>query len=175
MEIWRDVEGYEGRYSVSNQGNVRSNNYHREQREQLLIPSPDKDGYLRVLLYLRGFRRTRGVHQLVAEAFLVPDAARPHVNHKDTVVTNNHDWNLEWCTNPENNKHAILHGLIPNQMKGAHSPHARVFQATSPDGVVFIFKGLKAFCISHGLLQGEMSNVVTGRAKTHRGWTCIKL
>ena len=28
-EIWKDVEGYEGKYQVSNWGRVRSENYHR--------------------------------------------------------------------------------------------------------------------------------------------------
>lgn len=26
-EIWKDIEGYEGKYQVSNKGNVRSLNY----------------------------------------------------------------------------------------------------------------------------------------------------
>ena len=34
MEIWRDIEGYEGLYQVSNLGRVRSLNYKRTGKVQ---------------------------------------------------------------------------------------------------------------------------------------------
>ena len=37
MEIWKDIQGYEGRYQISNYGRVKSLNYHRERREVILM------------------------------------------------------------------------------------------------------------------------------------------
>ena len=40
MEIWRDIKGYEGLYQVSNEGRVRSLNYHMQKGvERILLSS----------------------------------------------------------------------------------------------------------------------------------------
>lgn len=36
IEEWKDIEGYAGKYQISNQGNVRSLNYHREGEPRLM-------------------------------------------------------------------------------------------------------------------------------------------
>lgn len=41
---------------------------------------------------------------------------------------------------------------------------------TSPDGQVFDVKGLKGFCLEHGLEYKYMSAVIRGRQGHHRGW-----
>jgi group I intron endonuclease len=46
--------------------------------------------------------------------------------------------------------------------------------AISPDGVVYSpIVGLKKFCEEHGLDSGQMSRVLNGTAKTHKGWTKV--
>ena len=37
-EIYKDIVGYEGKYQVSNLGNVKSLNYKRSGKEKLLVP-----------------------------------------------------------------------------------------------------------------------------------------
>jgi len=49
------------------------------------------------------------VHRLVAKAFLPLILNKNVVNHKDFDHFNNQLSNLEWCTQKENVKHAILH------------------------------------------------------------------
>ena len=46
-EQWRDVEGYDGAYQVSDLGRVRS---HKSGEWRVLIGRKDKDGYLLVCL-----------------------------------------------------------------------------------------------------------------------------
>lgn len=46
MEIWKDIEGYEG-YKISNYGNVKSLKFGKE---KILKPIKDKYGYLQVIL-----------------------------------------------------------------------------------------------------------------------------
>ena len=61
-ETWRDIPDWP--YQASSEGNVR-----RAGSSACLLPTPDKDGYLRVTLSDRGRRRTFGVHILVMLAF----------------------------------------------------------------------------------------------------------
>ena len=52
---------------------------------------------------------------------------------------------------------------------------AGVFEITTPEGEVLVVKNLSAFCRSHGLSQGNMTNVSKGRAKQHLGYKCRRL
>ncbi len=55
MEEWRDIEGYEGLYQVSNLGRVKSLKNHKgTYREKILKPTSDKLKYERVALYKNG-------------------------------------------------------------------------------------------------------------------------
>lgn len=49
MEIWKDIKGYEGKYQGSNLGNIKSLVY---KKPKILKPRLDKDGYLKVILWL---------------------------------------------------------------------------------------------------------------------------
>lgn len=109
-EIWKDVEGYEGKYQVSNTGKVKSfwfsTKYSKksEPTEHFLKPSLTREGYLHVTLYnSRNERKGFTVHQLVAIAFIPNPNNYPAVNHRDENKLNNNVDNLEWCTYSYNN------------------------------------------------------------------------
>lgn len=174
MEKWKTL--FNGRYKVSSYGKVVSVNYHREGREQELSPAEDKDGYLKVLIYTEGngTRINIGVHRLVASAFIDNIDNKPEINHRDGNKKNNNVNNLEWVTSLENLEHSYKY-LGRSNAQGHESKCAKEFLVTSPEGVEMVICGLNAFCKAEGLLQGEMSNVVTGRAKSHKGWKCKKL
>ena len=59
-EIWKDIEGYEGMYQVSNMGRVRNKD------NEILYQEANKKGYLRVKLNKDGERKNLKVHRLVA-------------------------------------------------------------------------------------------------------------
>ena len=90
-EIWKDIDG---RYSVSNLGNVKSN---YANKERILKPIQNKRGYLTVDLRSPGKRKTMLIHRLVAMAFIPNPNNFLEVNHKDEDKTNNYVDNLEWC------------------------------------------------------------------------------
>lgn len=47
-EIWKDVVGYEGKYKVSNLGNVMSYNFYRNKKPRLLKLLNHNCGYYKV-------------------------------------------------------------------------------------------------------------------------------
>lgn len=106
-EVWKPIKGYEGRYEISNFGNVKSISYLCGKNVKELKPFKDKDGYLTVNLFSNGLRKTLKVHRLVAFHYI--ENNRPQIaleiNHKDECKTNNHYSNLEWVTTKENNNY----------------------------------------------------------------------
>lgn len=99
MEIYKDIEGYENLYQVSNLGNVKS-----LKRNQLLRPS-NNDGYLCVVLSKYNKQKTYKIHRLVAQAFIPNPDNLPQVNHKDENPSNNSVDNLEYCDCKYNNNY----------------------------------------------------------------------
>ena len=102
-EEFRDIKGYEGHYQVSNFGNVKS--YHTNKpMGRILKPATNSVGYLFVVLYDNNRRRTYGIHQLIAMAFLGhnPDGHKKVINHIDGNRKNNSIDNLEVTTHRDN-------------------------------------------------------------------------
>lgn len=107
QEQWRDIEGYGGRYQVSNMGRVWS--VERESRGHIyggheLLPNIDHRNRYTASLSKDGRTRRIVLARLVAKAFCPnPDpATMKYVNHKDENPANNRADNLEWCTHKYN-------------------------------------------------------------------------
>ena len=122
MEVWKDIDGYDGRYQVSNLGHVKSVDWEEYRRDahggialfrykgKELKLSVGVQGYL--VVPLGKLHPSNRVHRLVAKAFIPNPDNKPFVNHIDGDVANNKVENLEWCTNQENQIHAskvLLH------------------------------------------------------------------
>lgn len=117
IEIWKDIEGYEGLYQVSNLGNVKSlnrivkrgtNQLTLSERilTQLQIGGNENNRYQSVILSKDGTQKTYYVHRLVGMAFLSDtyfDGAE--INHIDENPQNNRWDNLEWCDRTYNNNY----------------------------------------------------------------------
>jgi hypothetical protein len=102
---WRTVAGYDGRYTVSNMGDVRSGN-------RLLKQFTIGEGYWGVGLSWMGVTKIIRVHVLVLEAFISEKPKGKECNHKDGNKKNNRLENLEWVTRSQNVKHAYDTKLI---------------------------------------------------------------
>lgn len=102
-EEYRWVVGFEGKYKISNHGNVARCLLDGTMKRLKCVVS--KHGYIRVGLSNNGIKSMHGVHRLVAKAFIENPCNLPQVNHVDEDKTNNKVSNLEWCTSKYNNNH----------------------------------------------------------------------
>jgi hypothetical protein len=106
MEVWKDIEGYEGLYQVSNIGRVKSL---KGEIEKMISISIKETGYHRVTLIKDSVCKRKYVHVLVAEAFI--GKSDLEVNHINGIKSDNRVENLEWVTKSDNIKHAYKIGL----------------------------------------------------------------
>lgn len=67
-------------------------------------------GYLTVVLFVNGTRKTQLVHQLVLKTFVGPRPKGYDSCHGDGDKSNNHLSNLRWDTRSENMKDLYRHG-----------------------------------------------------------------
>ena len=131
MEIWKDIENYEGLYQVSNLGRVRSfpRRGTRDRNIHILSPGITRKGYLQVSLLKNGKSHPYRVHQLVGKAFICNTYAKEQINHINGVKTDNRVENLEWCTNNENMLHSWKTGLRSKE-KSYHYSKDNVLSVT---------------------------------------------
>ena len=133
MEIWKDIQGYEGRYQISNYGRVKC--FYRNKNGDELKVKTSRTGYKVAKLTKNGKRKWMSVHRLVAMAFIPPYSGE-QVNHIDADKTNNHVENLEWCTAKENTLHAIKLGLFDDssqKLAEANMARRKAVEATNID------------------------------------------
>ena len=125
VETWRDVVGYEGRYRVSNRGNVWSCLTNR-----LLHQQPTWQGRLQVTLVPatgRINKRTLSVSRLVLEAFVGPAPEdKPFACHYDDNKANNSLENLRWDTQSANMQDMLRNGHSKNANK-THCPQGHEY------------------------------------------------
>ena len=119
-EIWKDIEGYEGYYQISNLGRVKSLERDIVKRdgtifqcdEKIKINVHDRNGYQLVKLNKNGSETMKKVHRLVAQAFIPNPDNLQQVNHIDEVKSNNRVDNLEWCDSKYNNNYGTKNQRI---------------------------------------------------------------
>ena len=118
-ELWSEINGYDGKYLISNMGRVMSTKKWDVNLRQyvdcdaVLKPMDNGNGYLYVKLLQHQKRKNVYIHRLVAEAFIPNPDNKKYVNHKDYDITNNNVDNLEWCTASENIQYSKEHMKKP--------------------------------------------------------------
>lgn len=115
-EIWKEIQGYEGIYEVSNIGRVRS--YHTQSRyvdfkppedgkPRILKPYINADGQMKVSLFKDSIRVIKSVAKLVAVAFLKqPEDKSWVITVRDGNRLNTVADNLQYCSKSAAMRHA---------------------------------------------------------------------
>lgn len=97
MENWKKVDGFNGRYSVSNKGSVRN-----DERGSLVKPMLSTSGYNYVHLVVKRKKHTCYIHRLVGKAFLNNPLNLPQIDHINGCRTDNNVSNLRWVSVSDN-------------------------------------------------------------------------
>lgn len=180
MEIWKDIEGYEGLYQVSNEGRVRSidriviqknfkgNFVEAHYKGKILGHFFNKMGYKRVALNKNNKNKKFSIHRLVAKAFIPNPHNFPQVNHIDENKLNNTVFvnddgsidikksNLEWCTAPYNTNY----GSRNERLKTAKAK--TVYQYTLDGKLVAVYISAKEAARQTRFSQADISRVCNG-------------
>lgn len=182
-EIWKDIRGYEGRYQVSNLGNVKSLNYNNLGHERNLKLKKNPCGYFIVHLYGETKDEYKTVHRLVAECFLKNENNFPQINHKDENKLNNNFDNLEWCDNRYNTIYSIK--KHPERYKGngkykrkcngrlglrkSYKQTRKVLQKDINGKIIGEYENPREVSIQKGYNQWSITQCCNGKRKTAYG------
>jgi len=114
-EIWKEINGYNGDYFISNLGRIKSFKKCRGISERILKQGIDSCGYLRVNLSNNGKEEIKRVHKLVYEIFTGKPLISEFIHHKDKNKLNNFLDNLELI---DRGKHSKKHNKGIKKLKG---------------------------------------------------------
>lgn len=166
-ERWAPIDGFVGRYEVSDHGRIKSLDFSRSGSPGIMS-TVIRRGYLSVMLG----RKQRTVHSLVAAAFIGPKTESMVINHIDGCKTNNAIENLEYVSPSDNQKHAFRLGLQSNV--GERHSQARLSEdnvrkirtlaaAGTPQASLGAMFGITQSCISH-IVRGKRWAHVQGES-----------
>lgn len=124
-EIWKNIDGYEDSYMISNYGRVKSlerivicKDHSAKKYKEKIMKERYHNGYAIINLWKNGQMKRYYIHRLVAAHFVENPKEYNIVNHIDGNKTNNYYENLEWCTAKHNIQHAIDNNLLTINIDG---------------------------------------------------------
>ena len=173
---WRDIEGFEGLYKVSDKGNAKSldrevwdsRGYFKKLKGKNLTNVLMKIGYLSVTLTKEGKQYKRYVHRLVCETFLEKEEHHECVNHINGDKLDNRVENLEWTTYSENNKHAYETNLKSN--RGENQSRHKLKEEDVLEIRRLYAKGdytHRGLAKDFGVTHGTIGNIIRRKIWTH--------
>lgn len=180
IEIWKDIEGCEGLYQVSNQGRIGSYKVRAttNTRDSIFILKPyiGNNGYSCQMLKHNRIQKNHSIHRLVAKAFIPNPENKPCVNHLDGNKLNNNDWNLAWVTYSENEIHSyrVLNKKPNTVSKGRfgslHHRSKTVLQYSLKGDFISVYGSAFEAQRKNGFHRSGIAQCCRGILKTFRGY-----
>ena len=190
-EKWKDIEGYEGLYQVSNLGRIKSleRECHFKNRwgqdavrhidEMIMKQKVKFNGYLTICLSNGKTRKHILVHRLVAKAFIPNPENKPQIDHINGDKQLNIVTNLRWVTAEENISNPLWIEKANNVSKetrdkmslSAHKSHNKAIVQYDLNGeLVGIFDSAAIACRFYGYNKSSICDVLKGRHKQAYGY-----
>lgn len=177
-EIWKDMDGYEGCYQISNLLRFKSLDRYvvcnkniptKIVRGRILKSFLDTCGYPRVHLSKNGVRKQESVHRLVALHFIPNPENKKEVNHKNGIKTDNRIENLEWVTHSENAIHAFSTGLnFIQNTKGSKNGQAKLNEDKVKEIILLLpHKRNKDIAAHFGVVETVISHIRSNKSWRH--------
>lgn len=178
-EIWKKIDEFDW-CLISNNGKCYST-----KSKRLLKPQKYSNDYWFYAFKIKGKTHTRGIHRLVAMAFIPNPENKPCVGHKDCDRSNNCLENLYWCTYPENNNHPItrqrmsegqrnsekaLNASINNFKKAALLNRKCVYQYSMDGILIKKYNSLKEAGDENNCFPQNISQCCRGKRKSCKGY-----
>ncbi len=163
-ELWKDVEGYNGDYLISNHGRIYS-----EKSKIYLKTAVSKKGYVHSCLCFNGKQRTFTVHKLVGIHFLYKPDWADQINHLDRNKMNNHYSNLEWTNNKLNIAHAFKTGVPSANRKGERNSMSKLSEDEIREIIILKNNKIKGKFIAEkfGITPGHVYRIANGERWSH--------
>lgn len=158
-EIWKNIEGCEGLYAISNLGRIRN-----MKKNTTTIGALCPNGYLRTSLRNKN-RKNFYVHDLVAEAFLTKPNSNEKfvVDHINEDKIDNRSSNLQYLTYKQNSNKGT--STVRKKVK-----LARQVRCIETGEVFFCIKDAEKSCIERGLpFTFQINSVLNNPNKTAYG------
>lgn len=182
-EVWKDVVGYEGYYSVSNKGRVKSlgrdifaTNRIIHTQDRIMELATNVGGYYYVTLSKEGSSKKCLVHRLVAFAFIENSNNFPHIDHIDTNTKNNCIENLRWVTPSLNMQNEITKEHISKGLKGKENQSWNCSPIVQLQGDLLVaqFPSI-AEAERAGYGYSSIQKCLAKKQKTHKGYSWMYL
>lgn len=187
-EVWKDINGYEGIYQISNMGRVRSLRRIKKGWEtnnrgfctsSKIIEERILKQHFNKYLYARLFNdskyKSHGVHRLVGQHFIPNPENKPEINHKWGIKTDNRATELEWSTPKQNMQHAVSIGLHKtHSLKGSENKCSKPVEKIDMNGkLIKTFVSATEAAASVGVCCSAIAACCTGRYKLIKGFKWI--
>jgi len=182
-EKYVDINGFGGRYRVSNYGNIISapkiTNKNPEYRKERFLKLSNHGGYTRVVLSKADGTKERFlVHRIVASHFIDNKDNKPYINHKNGVKSDNRVDNIEWVTPKENVIHALKTGLRSKpsltwlNKSGSNHPKSKSVEMIDKNGAVInVFDSITlAAAFVKAKTSAHIGSCCKGKRKTSNGY-----
>nr|QBK85750.1 MAG: HNH endonuclease [Marseillevirus LCMAC101] len=150
-EIWKEYKLSD--VQVSNMGRIKPPHYH-------IVYGSKVGGYMTY------GKPVKGVHVMVAKAFLPNPENKPEVNHKDNDGTNNKLENLEWATRSEQ----MFHSHKTNSNPDRYSTAKAVNQYDLEGNFICEYRSRHEASKQTGCSRTSIFRVCSGRAKSTNGF-----